>query len=154
MTKIKKLGALAMAVVMCFALGITASAVDAGEYDAYVEANVSGVPHDLEFIDGRVTVTQSGGQNTVVVHFQNPAYVTVTINGSSYTASGSIASATLRDTEANAGYTASYDATTSTLTITCDDSISAEEFSPEFTFEVATSATKHSAVNAFLKLDV
>lgn len=155
----KRLGALAMSLIMCFALAVSASAVSAGNYTttANLKADVSAyVPHQLDFIKS-ATVATASGVSTVTIVFKNPATVTVTPYGSStsYTASGTITAASLSAVEENDDYSATY--ASNVLTITCDEDITAADFAPKFDFTISIDneeggSTQHSAVSAWLYL--
>lgn len=153
MNKIKKLGALAMAVVMCFALAATASAVAEGEYtpSLTVDLTTGAPPHSLNFFDGKATATtavQDGSLVSVVTApLKNPATVTVTIGDNSYESTGSITGAVA----VTDGYTATV--TDGNLVVTGPATTAAGDFQPviKFTIQLQGNAT-HRDVEATLHL--
>lgn len=116
MTKMRKFGALAMAVVMCFALAVTASAVDAGE--TYTPG-LSGMPasHASAIFDGKAVVTED---DTVVVYFKNPIVIS--------NQQGAITDVTLAPGADN-GYTVNYvGGEKPYIVVTCPEGTAAEDF--------------------------
>ena len=159
---LKRLGALAMSLIMCFALAVSASAVSAYDYTqtASLDADVpETAPHTLDFIQSAI-VTNDNGTSTVTVVFKNPASVSVQPSGSpvAFTSTGRINNVVLSDVEENSDYTyVSYTESTGTLILTCAASLSAEEFAPklDFTMHVTDEngdVVRHADVSAWLYL--
>lgn len=170
----KKLGALAMAMCLTCALAVSASAAaaddnyplntvgDGTEAAPYLTVDAA-VPHTLDFFetDGFGVVVDDNNQATITMPLKNPANITVTVGGNSFTQSGEIVGATCTDSN----YEVVLSDDHSTLTVICDadltmDYVDADgatvygSFAPVITFTVdlGTSSVQHRAVPATLHM--
>lgn len=156
---LKRLGALVMALGLTCALAVSASAVEAESLPAGAEFTPvltvdASVPHDLDFFVDDIATVQDDGK-TVIATLKDPATVTVTLpTGVSYSATGSISSASPSD--ATAGYDIYLDG--DDLVVVAPEGTTVETFAPVIRFTVniistGGEVTQHQVVDATLTLE-